>query len=305
MSTPIVSIGLPVYNGEKSIERALKSILAQDFEDFELIISDNASTDGTGRICETYAKRDHRITYTRNETNIGVSPNHDRVFKLSRGKYFAWSAHDMEQLPGMLSRCVREMNLAPPTVVLAYPRCEQVDEHGLPFGGEVESIASAHSRPHRRLGRVIERIGYVTQHYGLFAPEALSKTRLNGSYASSDFVLTAELAMLGEIREIPEVLVRRHMQTGHGTSAVVLDKKAWAEWLDPRMQNRRFILRKEERLALEYVRSAFSLPLRPMDKVACAWVGPYVHYRRRYAGMIDAWRAKLGGLKRILVRRTL
>ena len=233
MSSPLVSIGFPVFNGEKSLERALDSILTQDFEDFEVIISDNASTDSTAAICRAYAERDTRVRYLRNETNIGASPNHNRVFELSRGKYFAWMAHDVEQLPGMLSRCVREMNLNSPPVVLAYPRCEQIDEHGQPVGANLPTIASNDPRPHRRLGTVIARIVYVVQHFGLFASDALRKTRLNGSYPAADLVLTAELAMLGEIREIPEVLIRRRMESQDGTRAVSHDKKAWAVWLDP------------------------------------------------------------------------
>jgi glycosyltransferase involved in cell wall biosynthesis len=302
MSLPLISIGLPIYNGATMIDRALQSILSQDFEDFELIICDNASTDDTAQICETYARHDKRIHYVRNGTNIGVSPNHNRVFELSRGKYFAYSAHDVEQLPGMLSRCVREMERASRQVVLAYPRCEQIDENGLPVGGDLPSIASDDPRPHRRLGAVIWHIGYVVQHFGLFLSDALRKTRLNGSYASSDFVLTAELAMLGEIREIPEVLVRRRVESNGGTRAVLHDKKAWAEWLDPRVQNQRFVLRKEERLALEYVRASLSLPLNPKDKLACAVAGPWVHYRRLLAPAIGIWRRRLGRLKRGLVR---
>jgi glycosyltransferase involved in cell wall biosynthesis len=304
MSCPLVSIGLPVYNGEKSLGRALDSVLAQDFKDFEVIISDNASTDGTRAICEARARRDSRVRYSTNETNIGANPNHNRVFNLSRGKYFAWMAHDVEQLPGMLSRCVQEMNLNSPPVVLAYPRCEQIDENCLPIGGELPSIASNDPRPHRRLGIVIKRIGYITQHYGLFAAEALRKTRLNGSFPSADFVLTAELAMLGEIKEIPEVLVRRRYESKSGTSAVLHDKKAWAVWLDPKMTDRRFLLRVEERLALEYMRSALLLPLRPMDKLACALAGPHAHYRRLLVNKVCAWQDRFGNLKRRLVRRT-
>ncbi|MGA9778096.1 MAG: glycosyltransferase family A protein [Verrucomicrobiia bacterium] len=301
MKGPLVSIGFPVFNGEKSLGRALDSVLTQDFKDFEVVLSDNASTDGTAAICRAYAKRDTRIRYFRNETNIGVNPNHNRVFELSRGKYFAWMAHDVEQLPGMISRCVREMNLYSPPVVLTYPWCELVDENGQPVGGDLPSIASNDLRPHRRLGTVIRRIGFVTQHFGLFSAETLRKTRLNGSYPSSDFVLTAELAMLGEIREIPEVLVRRCYETQSGTRAVMHDKKAWAAWLDPKMKDRHFLLRVEERLALEYVRSALTLPLQPLDKLACTLTGPYVHYRRRYPQTITAWRMRLGHFKRRLL----
>jgi glycosyltransferase involved in cell wall biosynthesis len=301
MGSPVVSIGLPVFNGEKSIELALQSILAQDFKDFEVIISDNASTDDTARICRAYAERDSRIRYIRNETNIGASPNHNRVFELSRGKYFAWSADDLEQLPGMLSRCVREMNLASPPVVLAYPLCEQIDENGQPVGGDLPSIASSDARPYRRLRSVIWRISYVTQHFGLFSSEALRKTRLNGSYASSDFVLTAEIAMLGEIREIPEVLLRRRVESNTGTRAVLHDHRAWAAWLDPKMKDKRLLLRTEDRLALEYVRSALSLPLHPLDKLTCTLTGPCVHYRRVLSSRMGFWRMRLGRLRRRLV----
>jgi len=304
MSLPLVSIGFPVYNGEALLRRAMDSVLSQDFEDFELIVCDNASTDGTEAICREYAGQDRRVRFFRNQTNIGASPNHNRVFELSRGKYFAWMAHDVEQLPGMLSRCVREMELnalnAPP-VVLAYPRCEQIDEHGRPIDDGLPTIAMHDPRPHRRMGAVIKRINYVTQHYGLFAAEALRRTRLNGSYPSSDYVLTAEMAMLGEIVEIPEVLIRRRHESHHGTRAVLHDKQAWVTWLDPKMKGHRLVLRVEERLALEYMRSAWALPLRPLDKLTCAVTGPLVHYQRIIPTTIRVWRSRLGELRHHLV----
>jgi glycosyltransferase involved in cell wall biosynthesis len=88
----LVSIGLPVYNAGQYLEEALDSILAQTFEDFELIISDNGSTDNTEAICWSYARRDQRIRYFRNETNLGAAWNFNRVFELASGKYFKWTA---------------------------------------------------------------------------------------------------------------------------------------------------------------------------------------------------------------------
>jgi len=275
------------------MKRALDSLLAQDFEDFELIVSDNASTDDTRLICEAYAGRDKRIRYFRNEANIGVSPNHNRVFALSRGKYFAWSAHDLEYLPGMLSRCVTLMTQAPPTVVLMHPLCELVDDEGKPVVDHQTSIASSDPRPHRRLEMVIRHIVFVTQHYGLIVSEALKKTRLNGSYASSDYVLTAELAMLGEIREIPEVLIRRVIDSKSGTAAVLHSQKAWAAWLDPKTKQRPALLPLRERLAFEYFRSAWRLPLTPADKLACMVAGPAAHYGRILSKKAGPWRWRL------------
>src|SRR3982751_485615 len=92
--TPKVSIGLPVYNGELHLALALDSILAQTYGDFEIVISDNGSTDGTESICRRYAAADPRIRYERNETNRGAAWNYNHVFELSRGEYFKWMAHD-------------------------------------------------------------------------------------------------------------------------------------------------------------------------------------------------------------------
>ncbi len=104
---------MPVYNGERFVHQAVESILVQDYENFELIISDNASTDSTGNICQRYADRDARIRYVRNETNLGASPNHKRVFEMARGDYFKWAAHDDECLPTFLSRCMSVFEEAP------------------------------------------------------------------------------------------------------------------------------------------------------------------------------------------------
>ena len=89
-----VSIGIPVYNGEKYIRKALDSVLKQNFTDFELIISDNASTDMTKDICEEYVVRDKRIRYIRQSTNIGVIRNFEAILTLARGDYLIWLAHD-------------------------------------------------------------------------------------------------------------------------------------------------------------------------------------------------------------------
>src|SRR5439155_18261545 len=91
--TPLVSIGLPVRNGEKYLRQALDSLLAQTFADFEIVVCDNCSTDSTGRICRAYAARDRRVRYVRNGRDIGPADNYTRCFELSRGRYFRWHAH--------------------------------------------------------------------------------------------------------------------------------------------------------------------------------------------------------------------
>lgn len=93
-STPKVSIGMPVYNGEKYIREALDSLLAQTFTDFELIISDNASIDTTSVICQEYARKDSRICYIRQSQNKGAVANFKFVLDEAVGEYFMWAAHD-------------------------------------------------------------------------------------------------------------------------------------------------------------------------------------------------------------------
>jgi glycosyltransferase involved in cell wall biosynthesis len=103
---PRLSIGLPVFNGEKYLEETIKSLLGQSFVDFELIISDNASIDGTQDICQAYASRDRRIKYYRNAENIGATQNWYRVFDLSSSEYFASAAHDDLYAPDYMEKCI-------------------------------------------------------------------------------------------------------------------------------------------------------------------------------------------------------
>ena len=147
--TPRVSIGMPVYNGEQLLPRALDSLLSQRFEDFELIISDNASEDATSEICLSYAARDRRIRYYRNETNIGAARNYTRVFEHSSGKYFKWAAHDDWIAPAYLSRCVEILNKEA-SVVLCYPGTVMVDEQGRLLKKYNDPLRVSSSEAHKR-----------------------------------------------------------------------------------------------------------------------------------------------------------
>src|SRR5687768_11755331 len=104
--TVSVSVGMPVFNGERFIEAALDSVLAQNYGDLEVVISDNASTDDTEEICRSYAAKDDRVRYFRNRINYGIAFNFNNVFRLSSGRYFKWAASDDVCAPDFLSRCV-------------------------------------------------------------------------------------------------------------------------------------------------------------------------------------------------------
>src|SRR5256886_15254499 len=93
-SVPRLSIGLPVYNGEDFLAESLDALLGQSYEDLELIISDNASTDGTADICRRYEKQDSRIRYYRQPRNIGCAPHHNFVIQQARGELIKTASHD-------------------------------------------------------------------------------------------------------------------------------------------------------------------------------------------------------------------
>src|SRR2546426_6424374 len=114
-----VSIGLPVFNCDPLLRQAVDSLLTQTYSDFELVISDNASTDGTEAICREYAAKDHRVRYYRGERNRGAVWNWNRVFELSGGEYFKWAAHDDLCAPDYVERCVEVLD-RDPSVVLCY-----------------------------------------------------------------------------------------------------------------------------------------------------------------------------------------
>ena len=155
-SSPRVSVGIPVYNGERYLEVAIVSVLNQTYQDFELIISDNASSDHTREICMEYAKQDPRIRYYRNDKNLGAAPNYNRVFQLSDAEYFKWADYDDLIAPDFLSKCIRILDQNP-SVVLCYPRAMIIDENGKHLGEHDYVIKldspHAHLRFHRRFLR--------------------------------------------------------------------------------------------------------------------------------------------------------
>src|SRR5947209_962278 len=126
VDSPRVSIGLPVYNGAQYLREAVESILDQTFMDFELVISDNGSSDDTELICRQYAEKDQRIRYYRYETNRGPGWNSHHVFELSRGEYFKWLAHDDRCAPQFLEKCVGALD-ANRSAVLCCSRLRLID----------------------------------------------------------------------------------------------------------------------------------------------------------------------------------
>jgi Glycosyl transferase family 2 len=206
----LVSIGMPVYNTEQHIRQALNSLLAQDYEHFELIISDNASTDGTQDICLDYAARDKRIRYYRNDRNMGIAWNLNRVFGLSSGEYFKWAGSHDYVSPSFVSTCKRILD-TDPRVVLAYPFARLVDARDETITEIVPEMIDTRGLP--TFGRVLVIVAKVEKSalelYGLFRASALSRCRPLLGRIANDMVLMLEVSILGDIALVPEVLLHR------------------------------------------------------------------------------------------------
>jgi glycosyltransferase involved in cell wall biosynthesis len=292
MKKPRVSIGMPVFNGGSFIRKAIESILAQTFSDVELIISDNASDDETESICRELAAADARIRYYRNDENIGAARNYNKVYHLSRGEYFKWAAHDDECHPEFVSRCVDFLDRAPGSVVMVYPLAELIDEHGVTIETPLDRIETCDPRPHRRLVRVLWSLNMCDPIFGMIRSDCLRRTKLIGPFFGADYVLLGELAMLGEIRELNEVLFRlrahsrRSMKANRGA-------RARAAWYDPSAARKMFVMPGWERMVWEMLKSTRHPLIPAAEKVRCCLAIVGTHYCRRFRNAGGRVKARL------------
>jgi glycosyltransferase involved in cell wall biosynthesis len=193
-----VGIGLPVYNGENYLCTAIESVLAQTFTDIALIISDNASTDGTREICLRYARADHRVQYHRSDVNRGLLWNFNQVFRLCTSEYFMWFSHDDALEPAYVERCVLILD-ADPTAVLSFSACRDIDGEGQTIGVRRSTVAMDSSDPIARFREGI-RLEHLCESWcGLTRSDAIRRTPLFGSYADYDRVMIAELGLRGRL----------------------------------------------------------------------------------------------------------
>jgi len=245
---PQVSIAIPVYNGERHLAEAIDSFLTQTFTDFELILSDNASTDATADICRECAARDPRVRYHRVAENQGAAWNFNHVFEMARGEYFKWAAHDDLCAPTYLEQCVDKLQ-ANPSVVLCHSNVGFLDATGQPLDPIMlaemsaltpESLADvqrsesirnlAADEPHRRYRDVLLHTFWVFEIFGVIRTAALRETGLHRPYYGSDKTLLAELCLLGPFYRLPETLFfsRRHAEQ----SCALTSAQERESWLD-------------------------------------------------------------------------
>jgi glycosyltransferase involved in cell wall biosynthesis len=266
---PLVTIGLPVYNGEKYLEQALDGLLAQTLTDFELIISDNASTDRTAEICHEYAARDARIRYVRQPTNIGAGPNHNILVPMARGRYFKWAGHDDLYAPELLEKCVAAL-ANHPDVVLAHVHDGLIDEAGTITALPSYPLETTSPAAHVRLRSLLRENG-GNDFYGVMTTDVVRGVRPHDSYHNADRAFMAQLILAGPFVQVPEVLYYRRdhdgrASRGHTTRQV-------AATLDPRRSDR--FRHPLIRLYVEYVAGFFGAvrraPLSPLERLRCTY----------------------------------
>ena len=300
-----LSVALPVYNGERFLARSLDSLLRQTFADFDLLILDNASTDGTAAIAREYAARDARIRYVRNDENIGAARNFNRAFELTSGQYFKWAADDDLMHPTFLEHCVAALE-EDPSAVLACAKARIIDEEGRPLVDYDPGLATDSPRAAIRYAAMLEE-HKCFQVFGVIRRSALEQTDLIGLYAHGDGILLARLALLGRFVEIPEFLFLPRRHAGH-SSQMIGDYWSYAAWFNPAYGRKRIF--PHCRMFGEYFRQTVTAPVPASDRAAAlAQLGRVFRQRWRLVrgDILYYVRPKLVGAgvpERLLRRRT-
>lgn len=281
-----LSVGMPVYNGEPYLARAIESLLEQTYRDFELIISDNASTDSTREICEHYAEADLRVRYLRKSRNEGAVANYRTTLRLARGSLFKWAAHDDVCRATLLEQCVEALDRER-DAVLAYSPSALIDARGWVKGVEPSRPQLDSRYPATRLREVADLNTQVTPLFGVIRREALEAVRPHGSFPGADRILLVELALRGRFVETQQILFefRTHEGQYSRSGATSQFKRSWWSGAndDPRPLPTNWI-----RL-VELYRAVTQAPLTAEQRRDC--YGELPRWARRYWKrlVLDLW----------------
>jgi glycosyltransferase involved in cell wall biosynthesis len=266
---PRLTIGLPVYNGENHLGAAIEALLGQTYEDFELIVSDNASTDGTSNICHRYARLDHRIRYIRQERNIGLVPNHALLVQQARGEFFKSAAHDDLYGRDLLQGCVQLLD-DDPHAVLAHAWSAVIDDAGSVLGTFGPGVPLDAPRAVDRFRSLLYG-GSHDYEYAVIRTAALHRMKPQGSYHLADRTFNAELALHGRFRQVEDWLYFRRWHPGLVPPPSVRER---CTTLDQRRANRlrHPLVRLYGEYVWAYVEAIRRAPLSAAERLECAGV---------------------------------
>lgn len=265
-----MTIGLPVWNGEKFLRQAIDSILAQTFADLVLVISDNGSTDKTQEICEAYASRDSRVQYSRSPSNRGAAWNYNRVFELADSDYFKWAAHDDYLAPELIERSVEVLD-RDASIALCIADTTIVDSEGNTLKELDYDLDLSEPDRRRRYRSFSQHFSHLKNFhcnpvFGLIRAEVLRETSLIGGYWGSDAVLLGELALRGRFDRIRLPLFFRRE---HPDRALLANRSlaALSAWFDPQKLGRLRFPR--WRCLYEHGRAIFRADMRSSERWSC------------------------------------
>jgi glycosyltransferase involved in cell wall biosynthesis len=264
---PRLCIGLPVYNGEKFLAQAIESLLGQTFSDFRLVVSDNASTDGTPEICRSYAARDPRIEYVRADENRGAAWNFNRLVPLADSPYFKWHAYDDLCEPEFVARCVDVLDRNP-AVVLAYTKSHFIDAEGRRLAAYHCRVDASRETPFARFRDLLANLVLCHMQFGVIRLAVLRQTLLYGPFLGSDKILLADLALRGAFHEVDDSLFLRRNHPERSLLACRTPEELRA-WFAPGARPRQSV--RWARLA-GYLRTITRAPIPLAQKVACAFL---------------------------------
>ena len=237
-SKPRISIGMPLYNREKYVAASIEAHLNQTYGDFELIITDNASTDRGPEICKAYAAKDPRVKYFLNPENLGATGNFGRCFELSTGEFFRWTPSDDLVSPNLLERAVQILD-SDASVFVAYPRTKLIDADGNITGDFEEGLHLMQERPSERWKGVSQKLRLGNLHYGLCRMDKMRRTGLLRNYMGGDFPLISEMSLYGKFCEIPDAFFYRRMH--EEASSAMKDQKDVMAFFDPKKRDKLFL----------------------------------------------------------------
>jgi glycosyltransferase involved in cell wall biosynthesis len=262
--TPRLTVGLPVYNGERFVAESLDSLLGQSFTDFELIISDNASIDGTADICRRYAAQDPRIRYVRQPHNIGLNPNHNFLVGEARGEYFKWAAHDDLYGRDLLARCVAALD-EHPDVVLSHVDKAVIDEAGTVVRKYDYGLNTGSTNVTERFRSLVVVDG-ADDEYGVMRTRVLRSIRPKDSYHHSARPFIAEVALRGRFHQVRELMYFRRDHPDRGDRNPTIP--ALCTNLDPRRAGQG-TTRLVAEYAYRYFEAVARAPISQREKWAC------------------------------------
>jgi glycosyltransferase involved in cell wall biosynthesis len=265
-AAPRLTIGLPVYNGENYLAESLEALLGQSYGEFELVISDNASTDSTADICHRYSKQDSRIRYIRQSRNIGLQSNHNFVIMQARGDLFKMGSHDDLYARDLLKRCVDALD-AHPEVVVAHCWEAMIDKSRNVIKLLQYSVAADSPRTPERFRSMLFD-GWDDYTYGLMRTEVLRRTRMYRSHHLADRTINTELCLHGPFHMVPDWL---YFRRDHPERTSPYTARTRCAYMDPRRADRlrNPVVRLYGEYIWGYVAAIRHAPMSPADRREC------------------------------------